>query len=111
VKNYLKLSVRRSKEHRSVIEYDMEATMEKIEEEQFSPPEQRVLESKALQHLRDVTPPKTYRQMTDKQKDKYARGKANAAREYAEALIGSGTSPVEAWNRSVRLEIYGSESD
>jgi hypothetical protein len=104
-------SDKRSKERRSVIKYGRETTVEKIEEEQFSPPEQRVLESKALQHLRDITAPQAYRKMTDKQKDKYATGKANAAREYAEALIGSGLSPVAAWNQAVRLEIYGSESD
>jgi hypothetical protein len=76
--------------------------------EQFSPPEQRVLESMALQHLRQIG---QYRKMTVGQRDAYATRQAHAARDYAQALIGSGSSEPAAWNQAIRLEILGSESD
>jgi hypothetical protein len=79
-----------------------------IDTEQFSPPEQRVLESMALQHLRQIG---QYRKMTAEQRDAYATRQANASREYAQALIASGSSEPGAWNQAIRLEILGSESD
>jgi hypothetical protein len=79
-----------------------------IDTEQFSPPEQRVLESMALQHLRQIG---QYRMMTAERRDAYATRQGNAAREYAQALITSGSSEPGAWSQAIRLEILGSESD
>jgi hypothetical protein len=80
----------------------------KLEEEVFGPPSQRHLESKALQHLMDVG---EYRSMTKTERAEYYRIRSETARSDAENLIWAGASNVEAWNRAVRLEILGSESD
>jgi hypothetical protein len=62
----------------------------------------------ALQHLRQTG---QYRKMTAKHRDLYATRQATAARDYAQALIASGSSAPAAWNQAIRLEILGSETD
>lgn len=71
---------------------------------------QAELEAKAHNYLKR-NKAKEYKAMSQEERQEWAQLKANAARRYAENLMASGDPDFIAWNRAIRLETLGSESD
>lgn len=75
------------------------------------PPSDEELRDKALRFLKEVKP-REYREMQrEGALNRLVENKVAACKDYAAALMRSGSSPPEAWNRAIRLEILESESD
>ena len=82
-----------------------------LESSYYKPPDQAMLESKALKFVRQ-NDPKEYRRMKKEgELDKYCQLKAQAAKSYAEGLIATGEFEKQAWYRAICLEILEHETD
>jgi hypothetical protein len=82
-----------------------------LESSHYKPPDQEMLESKALKFVRQ-NDPKEYRRMKKEgELEKFCQLKAEAAKSYAESLIATGEFENQAWYRAICLEILEREKD
>lgn len=82
-----------------------------LKEAGYREPAKEELERKALKFIRECKP-REYKKMKELgEVEEYCRGKAEAAINYAESLIGGGMYPGQAWNMAIRSQILESESD
>jgi hypothetical protein len=78
---------------------------------EYKAPDHLELVSKAKEHLKASDPKEHKRLEKEIKLQEYAELAANMTEEYAKNLIASGEAPPSAWNRAIRQEILGSETD